>query len=59
MSPSEQCCLHLLRGFEEVLGGSDNGHVVCVCVWDLFRCHFYILAFCFAVCILYIVDKYV
>lgn len=30
MSPSEQCCLYLLRGLEEVLGGSDNGHVVCV-----------------------------
>ena len=30
MSPSEQCSLYLLWVLEEVLGGSDNSHVVCV-----------------------------
>lgn len=35
MSPSEQKCLFLLRALEEVLGGSDNGHVV-VCVYGTF-----------------------
>jgi hypothetical protein len=37
MSPSDQYCLYLFSGLEEVLGGSDNGCVVvcvyvCVCV---------------------------
>ena len=35
MSPSVQKCLFLLRGLEEVLGGSDSGHVV-VCVYETF-----------------------
>lgn len=32
MSPSDQYCLYSLSGVEEVLGGSDSGHVV-VCVY--------------------------
>jgi hypothetical protein len=35
MNPSEQYYLYLPQGLEEVLGGSDNGHVV-VCVYGTF-----------------------
>lgn len=54
-SPADEDSLYLLSGLEEVLGGSDNGHVV-VCVYGTYSDAISIYLH-FVVCILYIMDK--
>ena len=49
----------LAQGFGGGAGRQGPRSYSSVCIWDLSRGYFFILAFCFVVCILYIMDRYV